>query len=75
NNTHEDLGRYGGGFLLAIKEMSTDLDRHARHDISPDQEEKNQRTETLATLYPNREHLFRLRRSGASQGFPRSVTC
>lgn len=29
NNTHEDLGRYGGGFLLAIKEMSTDLDRQS----------------------------------------------
>ncbi|KAK5853834.1 hypothetical protein PBY51_014958 [Eleginops maclovinus] len=46
----------------------------ARHDISPNQDEKNQRTETLVTLHPNREHLFRLRRSGASQGFPRSVT-
>lgn len=40
-----------------MKELTT-----ARHDISSDQEEKHQRTETLVTLHPSREHLFRLRR-------------
>lgn len=38
----------------------------ARHDTSPDQEEKNQRSDTLVTLHPNREHLVRLRRCETS---------
>lgn len=38
----------------------------AGHDTSPDQEEKNQGSDTLVTLHPNRAHLFRLRRGDTS---------
>ena len=38
----------------------------AGHDTSPDQEEKNQGSDTLVTLHPNRAHLFRLRRRDTS---------
>ncbi|CAB1453660.1 unnamed protein product [Pleuronectes platessa] len=37
-------------------------------DISADQEEENQRTDTWVALHPSRKHLFRLRRCERSRG-------